>query len=122
MKDLNKIKQRYIEAALSHSKYSANGEYRKANSAAKVLERIYREMENKNTDNTLLVELLDHRSLAVRGWAAAHLLGLRNNTLQAEKTLVNISLLEGENIEENLEIFSAKKTLKVWKERGYLKF
>jgi len=55
-------------------------------------------------------------------WAAAHLLGLKHETEKAEGVLRDIAAMSGKDVEENLVIFDAQMVLRIWKERGYLKF
>jgi hypothetical protein len=122
MSDLHEIKQQYINAALLHSKASAEGDYKVANKQAHYLKKIFQKIEKGSIDYTMLLELLDHENISIRGWAGAHLLGLRKNTDKAENVLQNIAEMSSKDIEENLQIFSAEMVLKTWKERGYLKF
>jgi hypothetical protein len=122
MNDLHEIKHQYINAALLHSKASAEGDYRAANKNAHNLKKIYQKIEKGSIDYTMLLELLDHENISVRGWAGAHLLGLKKNTDKAETILQNIAEMSGKDIEENLQIFSAEMVLKTWKERGYILF
>jgi len=122
MKNLNEIEQQYVNAALIHSAASANGDYRTVNKKAKELKIIFKEIENNAVDKKILLVLLNHERIAVRTWAGAHLLGLKYEIGKAEEVLQEISRLKGNNIEENLRIFSAKTTLDVWKKQGYLKF
>jgi|WetSurMetagenome_2_1015567.scaffolds.fasta_scaffold1173966_1 hypothetical protein len=122
MSGLNEIKQQYITSALLHSKASADGDYKVANKHAHILKKIYQKIEKGNIDYTMLLELLDHDNISVRGWAGAHLLGLKKNTDKAETILQDIVEMSGKDIEENLRIFSAEMVLKTWKERGYIIF
>ena len=120
--NLESIKQQYIDAALLHSKASADGDYKIANKQAGVLKRIYQRIDNETIDKSILIELLGNENISVRGWAAAHLLGLKYETNKAEETLQNIAVMKGKDVSENLEIFSAQMVLKVWKEHGYMEF
>lgn len=122
MKDLAQIRRQYIEAALLHKKASSEGDYRTANTQARTLKKIYQKIEVGDIASAILSELLSHESISVRGWAAAHLLGLKQETEKAERVLSDIAAMSGKDIEENLDIFSAQIILRIWKEQGYLKF
>lgn len=120
--DTDLIKKEYISAARFHASASANGNYQIANKQAKKLRKIYREFEQNKLDKTILLDLLEGSDDRVKLWAAAHLLGLKYATDKAEESLRNIQVTAGRTKEENLIIFSAKKTLENWEAHGLLKF
>jgi hypothetical protein len=122
MSDMLEIKQQYIEAALLHSKASAEGDHRLANKYAHKLNNIYEKIEKGSIDYKILSELLDHENISVRGWAGAHLLGLKKNIEKAQKILQNIAEMSGNDIEENLNIFSTQIVLQTWEKYKCLKF
>lgn len=125
MKDSAQIKRQYIDAALLHPRASDEGDYRDyrtANTQARTLKRIYQKIESGSMDSAILLELSRHESISVRGWAAAHILGLKQELEKAEGVLDDIATMSGKSVEENLVIFDAQMVLKIWKERGYLKF
>ncbi len=105
-----------------HSKASSEGNFRTANKQYRNLTNIYRKIEKGDIDIVVLLELLGHENISVRGWVAAHLLGLGQETERAKIVLQNIASISGKDIEENLEILSAQMTLKEWEKQGYLKF
>lgn len=117
-KDYESIKNSYIDTAILQSEASYNGDHKTANKQYKTLKKIYDQIEQKKISKELLLELLNHPNLAVKSWAASHMLGLKFETDKAEQELKNILSMP----ESGMIGFSAEMTLKVWKEQGYLKF
>jgi hypothetical protein len=122
MKELQEIKESYEIAAQLHTQASAKGDYRTANKQAKILRGIFKDIEKGKITNAILLELLDKKSISVKVWAAAHLLGLKYEIDKAKNVLQNIKSMKSKTTEENLVIFDAEKTLEVWEKRGYLRF
>lgn len=113
----NKDMENYIEAAKSHRRYSYSGQYKEANKEFSKLKKIFTKFEKEELEKDLLIRLLDHQSLEVQSWAAAHLLGLDYKTGQAIKALERLEKGENKKI-----AFNAKMTLQVWEKQGFLKF
>ena len=122
MKDIQSIRLQYISAAHLHAKTSVNGDYRTANKQFAILKKIYQNIEKGNIDKAILLELLNHYSISVRAWAAAHLLRLRHEVKKAKSVLQEIASIEGETAEDRIISLDAEKTLDVWKEDGSLDF
>ena len=113
----NNLKEKYITAAIIHRTESKNGGYKEVNKQYDVLTRIYRHMEKDGELAVVMIsELLKHPNDDVSSWAAAHALGLKIFVDEAEKVLERISR------KKDLVSLNAEMTLKVWRERGYLKF
>lgn len=109
------IKQEYIEAAIKQRDSSYSGDSKIANKQYRILKRIYKQIEEDVVDRKILLELLNNDNISVRGWAAAHMLGLGFEVALAEKELERIA------VDPGMVGFSAKMTLKTWKQGGHLK-
>ena len=117
--DKNELIQNYINNAISQGEATLKGDYKTGNKECKKLSKIYKIME-KNLDfaKEMLDVLLNDENINVRIWASAHALGLNVKVDKAEDILKEISSIP----DIGLLGFNAEMTLKVWKERGYLKF
>lgn len=102
------ILEKYIKAAEDHSKGTNSGDSRKANSAYRRIDKIFRELKINNQLN-LLESLIDHKSIGVRMWAATHLLPYHEEV--GLKTLTEIE----KNHVDDLYGFDAKMTIQEWK-------
>lgn len=104
----------YEKAAHDHRQATDRGEPKAGNKAADLVATIYHELRKRGpAAQSLLLPLLETADSGVRGWAAAHAL-----EFAPEK---GEPVLEALSNEPRLLGFSAKTTLKVWKE-GNLKF
>jgi len=115
--DENAEIEKYRESAKLHKKYSFNGEYKKANKEYFKLKKIFEKFKNGKLEKDLLVQLLADESVEVQAWAAAHLLGLNYEVKKASEILEKLEKCEDKKIS-----LDAKMTLKVWKDKGSLKF
>jgi len=117
--DIDIFLQRYKDLAIQHGSASRLGDYRKANKAYENLKKLYSKLqENETLTEKVLPILLKSDDIRVQIWAAAHCLGLSKFIEEADKTLVEISKMKDAGIERT----SAEMTLKVWREKGPLKF
>lgn len=117
--NLDALVKEYIDCAIIHGEATLVGDYKRGNKAVKKLTKIYKLMElNTHLAIQMLDVLLNDDTINVKCWASAHALGLGINTSEA------ISILKEISTTDNLGIlrFSAEMTLKVYNERGYLKF
>ncbi|TEB06807.1 hypothetical protein Psch_00339 [Pelotomaculum schinkii] len=112
------VRQKYINAAILHRKSSYNGDYKTANKQYKVLKKIYDQIEKNVIEKKLLLDLLEYNDISVKSWAAAHMLGIKYEISKAEKELINIATIH----DAEMIGFSAKMTLNVWAQQGFLKF
>jgi hypothetical protein len=104
----------YAEAARAHGIGTEAGTVRKTNQAANKVARVYRELRNRGpTSLSLLLRLLESNDPGVRGWVGAHALEFAPDL--GEPALAVLS--EG----TGWIAFSARMTLKVWRE-GNLRF
>lgn len=117
--DLETLIKVYIDNAVIQGESTLNGDYKTGNKAVKKVTKIYKLMEQ---DNQLAIQMLDvlfkDNHINVRIWAAAHALGLKIKISEAIAILEEISNKEEGGILE----FNAEMSLKIYKERGYLKF
>ena len=112
---LESLVHRYTEAAKAHGQATENGDYEKANEAHDVIASAYRELRRRGLDaQRALLALLDHSDPGVRSWSAAH--ALEFSPAEGERVLSRM-----ENIPKSLVSFSAKMTLRQWRE-GKLRF
>jgi hypothetical protein len=103
----------YLEAAAETGRYEDTSS-EKVNRAADVVAAAYRELRRRGIDaQRVLLALLDHPDLAVRGWAGAHALEFAPE--QGEQTLEELSQ------EPTIRGFNAEMTLEVWR-KGELRF
>jgi hypothetical protein len=104
----------YEKAAHDHRQATDSGDPKTGNKAADVVAAIYHELRNRGlAAQSLLLPLLNRSDSGVRAWTAAHAL-----EFAPEK---GEPVLEALSNEPRLLGFSAKMTLKVWRE-GRLKF
>ncbi len=108
----------YFNYSKQHRDGISEGHSQKTNRAYGKLTKLYRELQ-KNTDfaNQVLPILLSSNDEKVSSWSAAHCLGLNLFVEEAEKLLEDISLMQLPMLS-----FSAKMTLSVWREQGFLRF
>lgn len=100
--------ERYIKAAKEHSEGTNIGDSRKTNLAYKKIDKIFRELKNRNQLG-LLLKLIDHEHLGVKMWAATHLLPYKEE--------IGLEILEEIQREhtDDLYGFDAKMTIREWK-------
>ena len=99
----------YQEAASAHGQANQSRDFKAGNPAADKIAAIYREIRKRGLEHQrALLPLLLHSDTSVRSWAAAH--ALEYEPRQGEAILLDISKLGGP------EGFSARMTLKVWRE------
>lgn len=104
----------YEEAAHNHRQATDSGDPEEGNRAADLVALIYHELRKRGlAAQSLLLPLLDAPDSGVRGWAAAHAL-----EFAPEKGEPVLEVLSNE---PRFLGFSARTTLKVWRE-GNLKF
>jgi hypothetical protein len=104
----------YEKAASEHRQANRQRDFRAGNPAADRIVAIYRVIKSRGLEHQrMLLPLLLSSDDGVRCWAAAH--ALEFEPRQGEAILSEIAKLEG------LEGFSAKMTLKAWRE-GSLRF
>jgi hypothetical protein len=104
----------YAKAAHDHREALEGRDPKSGNEAADMVATIYRELKNRGrVAHSLLLPLLDEPDAGVRGWAAAHALEFAPE--RGEPALEALSK------EPRLLGFSARTTLKIWRE-GNLMF
>ena len=104
----------YQEAASIHGQATLSGDFIVGNPAADTVAALYREIRSRGLEHQrMLLPLLLSTDDGVRGWAAAHALEFESR--QGEAILLDIAKQKG------VEGFSARMTLKVWRE-GTLRF
>jgi hypothetical protein len=97
----------YTAAAATHGIASFDSNYKQANAASAVMEKVYVELKNRKKA-PLLSQLLSNSDPSVVTWAATHLLPF--NAEGAEAALERISELHSGMI-----AFSARMVLKQWR-------
>ncbi len=113
--DIAVLVKRYAESAAAHGRASETGDHKAANAAHDVLAGVYRELRRRGVDaQQALLPLLEDPELGVRGWAGAH--ALEFAPTEGERALSRIA-----EIPKSLVSFSAKMTLRQWRE-GKLRF
>lgn len=115
---LDGVLEQYIASAQSHANASQSGKYKIANKQYAIIKRIYDEHGGNPEFRKRLKELLETGQPSTILWAAAHLLGLNSDIVEAQAALENLSKRD----DIRMISFSSQMTLKVWKEQGYLKF
>ncbi len=70
---ISELKNAYLRLAEENSLYKADGNYKKANFVHKELSKVSHLLTSSDEGRAELVKLLDHKSSAVRLWAAADL-------------------------------------------------
>jgi len=104
----------YVKAAHDHGEATERGDPKAGNKAADMVSTVYRELRNRGQPaQSLLLRLLGTQDLSVRSWAAAHAL-----EFAPEK---GEPVLEALSNQPRWLGFSARTTLKVWRE-GKLRF
>lgn len=110
----DKLIHLYESAASQHGLAKSEGEFVSGNPAADVVAAIYHEIRSRGIEHQKkLLALLLSDDIGVRGWAAAH-------ALEFEPSRSEAILTEMSRGTDN-QAFSAKMTLKVWRE-GNLRF
>ena len=104
----------YEKAAHDHRQATEHGDPEAGNKAAHLVALIYRELRKRGlAAQSLLLPLLDAPDFGVRGWAGAHALEFAPERGEP--------VLEALSNEPRSLGFSARMTLKVWRQ-GNLKF
>src|SRR5262249_16368871 len=104
----------YKRAASEHGQTNARRDYTAGNPAADQIVAIYHEIRSRGIEHQRkLLPLLLSEDRGVREWAAAH--SLEFEPRQGEAVLSELEKMEG------MEGFSARMTLKTWRE-GKLRF
>ncbi len=107
--------QRYAASAAAHGRATETGDHKAANAAHESLSAVYRELRRRGTEaQRALLPLLEDRDIGVRAWAGAH--ALEFSAVDGERVLTQIA-----EIPKSLVSFSAKMTLRQWRE-GKLRF
>ena len=107
--------RRYADAAAIHGGATERGEHVKGNAAHEVISSVYRELRRRGPDaQRALLDLLGDPDLGVRCWAASH--ALEFSPLDGERVLSEVASLP-----KSLAGFSARMTLKQWRD-GKLRF
>jgi hypothetical protein len=113
------ILQSYISAASKHGDATLVGDYKTANTQNKILTNVYKFFEkDRNKAEKLLEFLFQCENPSVRGWAAAHALGLRIKIDEATEILRTIS----KDHQLGILRFDAEMTLSEWEKKGELHF
>jgi hypothetical protein len=109
----------YRDLVITHRDASMASDYKKANKLYHKLTKLYKIFKQNDLLAEEILNILIHDDdIRVRLWAAAHCLGLNKFVNEAENTLKEIALCT----EYNTLGMEADMTLKVWKEKGYLRF
>lgn len=116
MKEIETIKQKYINSALLNSKALAEGDHKTANKHGRILRNIHRDIAKGKISTNMLLELLSHDSIAVRASAAAELLR-EYGVGKAEHVLEEIAAMQTTGVEDGLRVNAAKWALRLWKEK-----
>jgi hypothetical protein len=107
--------KRYADAAAAHGRATESGDHKAANAAHESLSAVYSELRRRGPDaQRALLPLLEDPDLGVRAWAGAH--ALEFSAADGERVLTLIA-----EIPKSLVSFSAKMTLREWRE-GKLRF
>ena len=119
MKNIKAILEQYKKAATIYGIATQKGDHKTVNKQATILKLIYEKLKNNpDIQRVVLNELIQDKNLTIRSWAAAHCLGLKIKTEQAEQILENISKRKDVGIIS----FDAETTLSLYKKQGYLNF
>jgi hypothetical protein len=109
----------FINAAKKHGDATLVGDYKTANAQYKILTNVYKLFEkDRNKAEKLLEFLFQCENPSVRGWAAAHALGLRIKIDEATEILRTIS----KDHQLGILRFDAEMTLSEWEKKGELHF
>lgn len=103
---------KYVDNAVLHGEGTEIGDHLKTNAAHDALVEVCRAIKEKDSSLKVLLPLLEHNEISVRGWAATHLLPVAESS--ATKVLEVIA--NG----DDLFALSAKMVLKEWRD-GTLK-
>jgi len=116
------LKQRYVESTIQHGKALAIGDSRTANKHAKILNKVFQQLNATIEGKNVLVELLYHNTIRVRSMAAIDLLRINYEVQKAEKALELIASLDQTVMQrdERITVFAAQIQLKSWKENGFV--
>lgn len=118
LKNIEEIKEEYIDAAILYFESSSDGNYRVINKQYRILKKIFQLIEKGTISKDFLTDLLLHDSIYVRTWAEVHMLGLNYETDKAEAELSKVA----NGPEKGVVSFDANNTLRAWIKQGYLKF
>lgn len=119
MKNAKAILNKYKTAAKLYGLATQNGDYKNANRQVAILKEIYTIFQsNPELQKIILNQLIQDDNPIVSSWAAAHSLGLEFEINQAIKVLEEIS----KRNDVGIISFDAGMTLRVYGEKGCLKF
>ncbi len=115
MKNLDKLINKYIEAAILQGKATNEAKSKTGNQQYTIISKIYHQLKNDPEVGLLpLVKLLNHSNDYVKLWAAAQTLSIEPK--KAEKVLLELSE------KPRFLGYNAKMTLEEWRKKGELKF
>lgn len=114
MKNIEYIKNEYINSAILNSKALSEGEYKQANKYAKIIARIHDKISRGEISRDLLLNFLSHENIAVRACAAAEVLRNGYDVKRAYDVLDEISNMKETGVEDGLTINAAKWALEFW--------
>jgi hypothetical protein len=107
---IEELVRHYAEAATSHGRATEQGDYVKGNAAHEVISSVYRELRRRGPDaQRALLDLLGDPEVGVRCWAASH--ALEFSPADGERVLSELA-----GVPKSLVSFSAKMTLKQWRD------
>ncbi len=109
--DKDEFKQQYIDAVTRHSRSMVEGYPHQTNKLARTMAALTDKIKKSEIDKTVLVDLLDHESIAVKANVAAEMLRQGYEVHKAERVLDQISRLTGKDSIERSEISSVKLAL-----------
>lgn len=113
--EIETLVNRYAEATAEHGRATERGDHRRANRAQEVVSSVYRELRRRGLESQrLLLRFLTDSNAGTRLWAASH--SLEFSPGDGEPVLIAMS-----ETPQSLVGFSAKMTLKQWRE-GKLRF
>ncbi len=114
---MNTYKERYLKFCGELYNGNTKQDVKRHNTAMHELSKIFHEVK-KETDKSILLELLEEGDDKTKLLVASHCLGLSVYVQEAKKALSQVS----KNKEDRILAFNAKTTWEVWKQQGYLKF
>ena len=91
--DSRSSREKYIAAAIAYGQAMDDGDSETANSKYDEVIEAFRDIEAAGKTQSALLDLLDHSSPHVRGWAATHLLS--HQPRRASTVILEISKLGG---------------------------
>jgi hypothetical protein len=113
--EIGALVARYAQAAAAHGRATEAGDAKSANEAYEAVAGLYGELRRRGqAAQRALLPLLTNADLGVRAWVGAH--ALEFAATEAEPVLTAMS-----EIPKSLVSFSAKMTLREWRE-GKLRF